>query len=94
MLFVALGGWGGDRQGQRKGGALTRPAFNPNPPAVKLDERPGDVEAEAGALLAALERVGGASEGLEEAGLVFGRDARPLVLDGNPNEAGFRGEGE
>src|SRR5713101_8276044 len=74
-------------QGERERAALSRHAFYPDPPAVKLDEPLSECQPEAGALARPL--APGLPEFLEDALLVLAGDADAGIAHLDANVAAF-----
>src|SRR5204863_6769527 len=68
-------------QREREGAAPPRLALDPDPPAVELDERAAEREAQTGALLGGAVGPSGLGELVEYAHLIRGRDAHAGVAD-------------
>src|SRR6266852_6424686 len=79
-------------QGERERAALSRHAFDPDPPAVKLDEALRECQPEAGALAGPL--APGLPEFLEDALLIVCCDPDPRIpdLDANVTVLGADGD--
>src|SRR5436190_4928235 len=81
---------------ERDASAAGRRVSGPDPALVRLDDRPGDREAEAAAAAAARARGIGPVEAIEDELALARRDPRPVVVDHDPQVAagGDRGDGD
>jgi len=84
----------GDREGDVEHTALTRLTLEPDAAPVQLDQRAGDVQAQARAGGPGDDGAAGPEETLEQLGVVLGRYSHSDVGHRDLEEAGFAGGSE